>query len=99
MKTKKEILAGEIGCAVWQVDEKLFEGVHPIKIRVAMQKYAEQAIDEASQKVEAGVKFGERFQAEFDNWKRNGEDPPKEGEDYEVAVSRQSILQIKDELK
>jgi len=61
------------------------------RIEQCMKEYAKQALEKASGEADADLEF-------IDNNIRDFRHEMIEGVDYEVAVNRQSILQIKDKL-
>jgi hypothetical protein len=61
------------------------------RIEQCMKEYAKEALEKASGEADADLEF-------IDNDIRDFRHEMIEGVDYEVAVNRQSILQIKDKL-
>jgi hypothetical protein len=61
------------------------------RVKQCMREYAKEALEKASGEADADLEF-------IDNDIRDFRHEMIEGVDYEVAVNRQSILQIKDKL-
>lgn len=91
MKTAREIILNKFPAK--EYSEADFD-----RIEESMKEYARQAIDEVASKAEADVEFMEDLKLFFKECDKNDMGQPVEGEDYEVAVNRQSILNVKDEL-
>jgi hypothetical protein len=84
MKTAREIILTKFPAN--EYSEADFD-----RIEQCMKEYAKEALEKASGEADADLEF-------IDNDIRDFRHEMIEGVDYEVAVNRQSILQIKDKL-
>jgi len=84
MKTAREIILTKFPAN--EYSEADFD-----RIEQCMKEYAKEALEKASGEADADLEF-------IDNDIRDFRHEMIEGVDYEIAVNRQSILQIKDKL-